>query len=104
RGKSESGDRIVATRSRANADRRSAQQTTQVIRITTRRQRRVQAADAVARRLVFIDRDQYDVAEELSFVDVDVVVDPTLAHRSVWNRGVVATKRRETADELVGGR
>ena len=101
RRKREISDWIVATRSTTDGDRESTEQSSQVIRITPGRQRRVQSGDVVVRSLVLIDCYEHDVTEELSFIDVDVVVDPTLAHRAVRNCGVVASQRRKLVDELI---
>ena len=96
----ESRHRIITAGSGADRDRNSAEQTRQVIRLVSDRQRRVQSADAVAGRLVLVDGDEHDVAEKLSFVNVDVVVNPTLGHRAVGRRRVVATQRGEFVREL----
>ena len=102
RGQGEGGDGVVAARACADRDGRAAEKSRQIVAVGSDGEAGVEARDLIRGRVVLVDGDEDDRAEEFALVDVYVRVNPALGHRAVGDGWVCVAKRREFAGELVG--
>src|SRR5450432_4554873 len=93
--------RIVSARSGAHRYAKPAKQPGQIVRVASGRQRSVQAGNRVSRGVTLVDGRENNVVKKLSFIDINIGVDPALLESAISQRIVILAQRGELPHQFV---